>query len=72
MRSLKYRAYIKDYNKVVNVDRLGLNWDGSVQEIIVSEKDLEGKNEQFELMQYINERPKQKQRWKNYVASIQI
>jgi hypothetical protein len=72
MRSLKYRAYIKDYNKVVNVDRLGLNWDGSVQEIIVSEKDLEGKNEQFELMQYISECPKQKQRWKNYVASIQI
>lgn len=59
MRSLKYKAYIKEYDKVVSVDRLGLNWDGSVQEIIVSEKELEGKDEwtdfqkeQFELMQY--------------------
>ena len=38
MRPLKYKAYLKDYNKIVDVDRLGLNWDGSVQEIIVSEK----------------------------------
>lgn len=59
MRPLKYKAYIKEYDKVVSVDRLGLNWDGSVQEIIVSEKELEGKDEwtdfqkeQFELMQY--------------------
>ena len=61
MRSLKYKAYIKEYDKVVNVDRLGLNWDGSVQEIIVSYKDLDGTNEwtdfqagQFELMEFIN------------------
>ena len=61
MRPLKYKAYLKDYNKIVDVDRLGLNWDGSVQEIIVSEKELEGKNEwtdfqaeQFELMEFIN------------------
>jgi hypothetical protein len=59
MRSLKYKAYIKEYDKVIDVDRLGLNWGGSVQEIIVSEKELEGKDEwtdfqagQFELMQY--------------------
>ena len=45
MRSLKYKAYIKEYDKVIDVDRLGLNWDGSVQEIIVSEKELEGKDE---------------------------
>lgn len=61
MRPLKYKAYLKDYNKIVDVDRLGLNWDGSVQEIIVSEKELEGKDEwtdfqagQFELMEFIN------------------
>ena len=61
MRPLKYKAYLKDYNKIVDVDRLGLNWDGSVQEIIVSEKQLEGKDEwtdfqagQFELMEFIN------------------
>ena len=30
MRPLKYKAYIKEYDKVVSVDRLGLNWDGSV------------------------------------------
>lgn len=60
MRPLKYKAYLKDYNKIVVVDRLGLNWDGSVQEIIVSYKDIDGTNEwtdfqagQFELMQYI-------------------
>ena len=58
MRPLKYRAYIKEYDKIIDVDRLGLNWDGSVQEIIVSEKELEGKDEwtdfqagQFELME---------------------
>ena len=57
MRVIKYKAYIKEYDKVVDVDRLGLNWDGSVQEIIVSYKDLDGTNEwtdfqagQFELM----------------------
>lgn len=61
MRPLKYKAYLKDYNKIVDVDRLGLNWDGSVQEIIVSTKELEGKDEwtdfqagQFELMEFIN------------------
>lgn len=61
MRPLKYKAYLKDYNKIVDVDRLGLNWDGSVQEIIVSYKDLDGTNEwtdfqagQFELMKFIN------------------
>jgi|GEM_PF-609804 hypothetical protein len=61
MRPLKYKAYLKDYNKIVDVDRLGLNWDGSVQEIIVSYKDLDGTNEwtdfqagQFELMEFIN------------------
>ena len=65
MRSLKYKAYIKEYDKVIDVDRLGLNWDGSVQEIIVSEKELEGKDEwtdfqagQFELMQYTGEKDK--------------
>ena len=59
MRSLKYKAYIKEYDKVIDVDRLGLNWDGSVQEIIVSEKELEGKDEwtdlqagEFELLEY--------------------
>lgn len=45
MRLLKYKAYIKEYDKVIDVDRLGLNWDGSVQEIIVSYKDLDGTNE---------------------------
>ena len=61
MRPLKYKAYLKDYNKIVDVDRLGLNWDGSVQEIIVSTKELEGKDEwtdfqagQVELMEFIN------------------
>ncbi len=65
MRSLKYKAYIKEYDKIIDVDRLGLNWDGSVQEIIVSCKDLEGTNEwtdfqagQFELMQYIGYKDK--------------
>lgn len=59
MRNIKYKAYIKEYDKVVDVDRLGLNADGSVQEIIVSEKELEGKDEwtdfqagQFELMEF--------------------
>lgn len=61
MRPLKYKAYIKDYNKIVDVDRLGLNWDGSVQEIIVSDKELDGTNEwtdfqasQFVLMEFTN------------------
>ena len=61
MRNIKYKAYIKDYHKIVDVDRLGLNSDGSIQEIIVSEKELEGKDEwtdfqagQFELMEFIN------------------
>ena len=65
MRPLKYKAYLKDYNKIVDVDRLGLNWNGSVQEIIVSDKDLDGTNEwtdfqsgQFELMQYIGYKDK--------------
>ena len=60
MRSIKYKAYIKEYNKIVDVDRLGLNWDGSVQEIIVSTKELEGKDEwtdfqagQFELLEFV-------------------
>lgn len=59
MRPLKYRAYIREYDKIVDVDRLGLNIDGSVQEIIVSEKELEGKDEwtdfqagQFMLMEF--------------------
>lgn len=59
MRSLKYKAYIKEYDKIVDVDRLGLNWDGSVQEIIVSTKELDGKDEwtdfqagQFALMEF--------------------
>ena len=59
MRKIKYKAYIKEYNKIIDVDRLGLNWNGSVQEIIVSRKDLDGSNEwtdfqagQFELMEF--------------------
>lgn len=60
MRSIKYKAYIKEYDKVIDVDRLGLNTDGSVQEIIVSTRELDGKDEwtdfqagQFELMEFI-------------------
>jgi len=59
MRDIKYKAYIKNYDKIVDVDRLGLNSDGSVQEIIVSDKELDGTNEwtdfqagQFELMEF--------------------
>ena len=40
MRAIKFKAYVKAYNVIVDVDRLGLNLDGSVQEIIVTEKDL--------------------------------
>lgn len=59
MRSIKYKAYIKEYDKVIDVDRLGLNYDGSVQEIIVSTRELNDKDEwtdfqagQFELMEF--------------------
>lgn len=40
MRAIKFKAYVKAYNVIVDVDRLGLNLDGSVQEIIVTEKEL--------------------------------
>ena len=60
MRKIKYRAYAKEYNKIVQVDRLGLNSDGSVQEILFSYKELgEDSNEwtdlqagQFELLEF--------------------
>lgn len=59
MRDIKFKAYIKEYDKVIDVDRLCLNWDGSVQEIIVSCKELDGTNEwtdfqagQFELLEF--------------------
>ena len=40
MRKIKYIAYAKEYNKIVQVDRLGLNSDGSVQEILFSYREL--------------------------------
>jgi len=40
MRAIKFKAYVKAYNVIVDVDRLGLSLDGSVQEIIVTEKEF--------------------------------
>lgn len=67
MRKIKYRAYAKEYNKIVQVDRLGLNSDGSVQEILFSYKELgEDSNEwtdlqagQFELLEFTGQYDKE-------------
>ena len=61
MREIKFKAYAKAYNKIVNVDRLGLNSDGTAQEIIVAERELGEYDSdewadlqagEFELLQY--------------------
>lgn len=61
MREIKFKAYAKAYNKIVNVDRLGLNSDGTTQEIIVTERELGEYDSdewtdlqagEFELLQY--------------------
>lgn len=61
MREIKFKAYAKAYNKIVNVDRLGLNSDGTAQEIIVTERELGEYDSdewtdlqagEFELLQY--------------------
>ena len=67
MREIKFKAYAKAYNKIVNVDRLGLNSDGTAQEIIVTERELGEYDSdewtdlqvgEFELLQYagVNDR----------------
>lgn len=57
MRPLKYKAYIKEYDRVANVEQLELLAGGKVQSIAVSDWELTDEvyrftQGQFELMEY--------------------
>lgn len=59
MRSLKYRAYIKDYDRIANVEQLELLAGGKVQSIAVSDWELTDEvyrltQGQFVLMEFTN------------------
>lgn len=58
MRSLKYKAYIREYDRIVEVEQLELLANGEVQSIVVEDWELTDKTYrftqgQFNLMQYI-------------------
>lgn len=59
MRSMKYKAYIKDYNQIADVEILELLPNGEVQSIVVSDWELTNEvyrltQGQFVLMEFTN------------------
>jgi len=60
MRKIKYKAYVKEYDRIILIDRLGLNYDGTTQEVLFSRRELgEDSDEwtdlqagQFELLEF--------------------
>jgi len=59
MRSLKYKAYIREYDRIVEVEQLELLANGEVQSIVVSDWELTDETYrftkgQFELMEFTN------------------
>ena len=59
MRNIKYKAYIKDYDQIANVEQLELLPNGEVQSIVVSDWELTDEvyrftQGQFALMEFTN------------------
>lgn len=58
MRNIKYKAYIKEYNKIADVEILELLPNGEVQSVVIRDDELNEEvyrvtKGQFELMEFI-------------------
>lgn len=58
MRNIKYKAYIREYDKIVNVEQLELLPNGEVQSVVIVDEALADEayrftKGQFELMEFI-------------------
>ena len=58
MRNIKYKAYIREYDKIVNVEQLELLPNGEVQSVVIIDEELADEayrftKGQFELMEFI-------------------
>lgn len=58
MRNIKYKAYIREYDKIVNVEQLELLPSGEVQSIVITDEELAEEpyrftRGQFEPMEFI-------------------
>nr|DAW81531.1 MAG TPA: YopX protein [Caudoviricetes sp.] len=59
MRNIKYKAYIREYDKIVNVEQLELLPSGEVQSIVITDEELAEEpyrftRGQFEPMEFID------------------